>query len=273
MDFDVIHVPVSQSDAVPPEAMGTLGFIPAMPLLQPVPMQQQGTMTQPVPMQQQGTMTQPAPMQQQGTMTQPVQTQLQGAQPQIPAPGFQEELTNDMLFQNQGPVRQPEVYRIVKSALDSLYIPSVPEITKQVISYLEPKITQKLQSSKTSEPDLTSIITELINQNNAQIQEIAKLKTMNKTLERKYYIYNDHISKEKYRKSLLFIFSILVVVYFYFLKNSIDDINNLKPWDTDSKKELVNLSFVASLLIAASGFIFLYIALRDEELNVELAFN
>ena len=93
------------------------------------------------------------------------------------------------------------------------------------------------------------------------------------TLERKYYIYNDHISKEKYRKTMITIFSILVVVYLYFLKNSIDDINNLTPWDSDDKKCLVSLSFIASLLIAASGFIFLYIALRDEDLNVELAFN
>ena len=93
------------------------------------------------------------------------------------------------------------------------------------------------------------------------------------TLERKYYVYNNQISKEKYRKMMILIFSILVVVYIYFLKNSIDDINNLKPWDSYDKKNLVNLSFIASLLIAASGFIFLYIALRDENLNVELAFN
>ena len=39
------------------------------------------------------------------------------------------------------------------------------------------------------------------------------------------------------------------------------------------KKELITLSFIASLLIAISGFIFLYIAINDEDINVELAFN
>jgi len=92
-------------------------------------------------------------------------------------------------------------------------------------------------------------------------------------LERKYFIYNDHISKEKYRKIMILIFSILVIVYLYFLKDSYGDLKNIKPYDSDKKKDLTSLSFVGSLLIAISGFIFLYIAIMDEELNVELAFN
>ena len=93
------------------------------------------------------------------------------------------------------------------------------------------------------------------------------------SLERKYYIFNDLNSKTQYRKIIILIFSILVVVYLYFLKGSIDDIKSLKPTDSDKKKNLIYLSFIASLLIAISGFIFLYIALKDEDLNVELAFN
>ena len=92
-------------------------------------------------------------------------------------------------------------------------------------------------------------------------------------LERKYFIYNDIESKEKYRKIMIFIFSILIVVYLYFLKDSYNDIINLKPYDSDKTKKLIFLSFIGSLLIAISGFIFLYIAVNDEELNVELAFN
>lgn len=92
-------------------------------------------------------------------------------------------------------------------------------------------------------------------------------------LERKYFIYNDNISKEKYRKIIILIFSILIVVYLYFLKDSYEDLQNLKPYDSDKKKELITLSFIASLLIAISGVIFLYIAIQDEDLNVELAFN
>ena len=92
-------------------------------------------------------------------------------------------------------------------------------------------------------------------------------------LERKFFLCNDSVSKEKYRKIMILIFSILVVVYLYFLKDAYEDVKNLKSCDTEKKKNLVYLSFLASLLIAISGFIFLYIAYRDEELNVELAFN
>lgn len=92
-------------------------------------------------------------------------------------------------------------------------------------------------------------------------------------LERKYFVHNDLISKEKYRKVLVLIFSILLVVYIYFLKSSVDDIKNIKPYDSYEKKKLVYLSFVGSLLIAISGFIYLYIAYVDKSIDVEIAFN
>ena len=92
-------------------------------------------------------------------------------------------------------------------------------------------------------------------------------------LEEKYYLYNDNISKEKYRKIMIVIFSILIIVYLYFVKDSLDDYRNLKDNDSLKKKKLVTLSLIGSLLIAISGIIFLYIAYQDEELDVELAFN
>ena len=93
------------------------------------------------------------------------------------------------------------------------------------------------------------------------------------TLERKYFVYNDLKSRDKYRKLMIFIFSILIIIYLYFLKNSFNDIKNLNYYDTEEKKNLTYLSFIASLLIAISGFIFLYIAIKDEDIDVELAFN
>ena len=92
-------------------------------------------------------------------------------------------------------------------------------------------------------------------------------------LERNYYLTNNKYNRDRYRKVMIIIFSILIVVYVYFLKNSVEDLNNLEPTDSLKKKRLVTLSFFASLFIAGSGFIFLYIAIVDEELNVELAFN
>ena len=72
---------------------------------------------------------------------------------------------------------------------------------------------------------------------------------------------------------MIFIFNMLIVVYLYFLKDSLEDFRNLSVFDSDEKKKLVTLSFVASLFIAISGFIFLYIAFVDKQFDVELAFN
>lgn len=93
------------------------------------------------------------------------------------------------------------------------------------------------------------------------------------SLEKKYYLFNDLEAKGKYRKIIILIFSILLIVYLYFLNSSYSDLKDLSPCDTDKKKKLIYLSFIGSLLIAISGFIFLYIAISDEDLNVELAFN
>lgn len=92
-------------------------------------------------------------------------------------------------------------------------------------------------------------------------------------LERKYYVNGDSYSKNKYRDIMILIFSILIVVYFYFLYDSYKSINSLKDSDSEKKKRLIYLSFFASLLIFISGIIFLYIAISDTDLNVELAFN
>ena len=93
------------------------------------------------------------------------------------------------------------------------------------------------------------------------------------SLERKYFLFGDNISKEKYRKIMILIFSILIIVYCYFLKDSIDGLKKLKPTDSDKKKSLALYSFIASLLITISGFILLYIALNDKDIDVEIAFN
>ena len=92
-------------------------------------------------------------------------------------------------------------------------------------------------------------------------------------LERKYFKENDLKSREQYRSVIIGIFIVLVIVYSYFLYESYKDLKSLKPSDTDKKKKLVILSFIASLLILISGLIFLYIALKDEDLEIELAFN
>ena len=92
-------------------------------------------------------------------------------------------------------------------------------------------------------------------------------------LERKFYVNKDIDSKNKYRKIIIVIFSILIIVYFYFLVDSYNSVRDLNVNDNEKKKRLIYLSFLASLLIFISGIIFLYIAISDTDLNVELAFN
>lgn len=92
-------------------------------------------------------------------------------------------------------------------------------------------------------------------------------------LERRYFIYNGLESKEKYRKITIGIFTVLVVIYTYFFKDSYDDLKSLKPSDGEDKKRLTFLSFIGSLLIVISGIIYLFIAIKDKDVNVEIAFN
>lgn len=91
--------------------------------------------------------------------------------------------------------------------------------------------------------------------------------------EKKYYLNNDYNSKEKYRKLNIFICVVLVIIYLYFLKSSIDSLKELKPSDSEKRKKLVTLSLIGSLLITISGVIFLYISIVDKNIDVELAFD
>lgn len=92
-------------------------------------------------------------------------------------------------------------------------------------------------------------------------------------LERSYYLTGNNMSKEKYKSIIILIFSVLLIVYSYFVKSSYDDIKKLSKYDTLKKKDLTYLSFIASTFILISGVIFWYIAIIDDNLDIELAFN
>ena len=63
-------------------------------------------------------------------------------------------------------------------------------------------------------------------------------------LEKNYFIYNDNESKEEYRKIMVLIFGVLVIIYFYFLKSAVDDINKIRANDSKERKKLLYLSFI-----------------------------
>lgn len=91
--------------------------------------------------------------------------------------------------------------------------------------------------------------------------------------EKRYFLYNDLYAKKKYREILIFIFVILVIVYLYFFLDSYHEVENLTAYDSKKKKDLSKLSLFGSGLILLSGILFLYIAIVDTDINVEIAFN
>lgn len=91
------------------------------------------------------------------------------------------------------------------------------------------------------------------------------------SFEKKYFLYGNNYDKEKYRKITIVIFSIAVIIYFYFFVDSYKDVKN-NNYNTKSKS-YSELSFLGSTLILISGLIFLYLAVIDTDLDIELAFN
>ena len=91
--------------------------------------------------------------------------------------------------------------------------------------------------------------------------------------EKQYLLYNDEKARREYQSLLIIIFSILVIIYYHFTKNNYEDILKLNSSDTNKKIILTKASFIGTLLVLISGIIFLAIAVLDENIDVEIAFN
>lgn len=92
-------------------------------------------------------------------------------------------------------------------------------------------------------------------------------------LETEYIKTDSCEAKEKYRESLILIFSIVLIVYLYFFKDSLESLTTLTTCDNPKKVFLNQANFTASTLILIAGCIFLFIAIFDTELDTELAFS
>lgn len=88
-------------------------------------------------------------------------------------------------------------------------------------------------------------------------------------VERNYLKYKNKLDKEKYRLLLYIIFGTATLVYIYYTYSSYQDLKNSTP----EAYYLNELSLIASILVLISGFIYLYIITKDENISVELAFN
>ena len=91
--------------------------------------------------------------------------------------------------------------------------------------------------------------------------------------EKHFVPYNDEKSKKEYQNLMILIFSVLVIAYYYFAKDSLKDYQKLTPFDSKKKKNLTTASLIASIFILVSGLILLGIAITDEDIDIEIAFN
>ena len=91
--------------------------------------------------------------------------------------------------------------------------------------------------------------------------------------ETKFILYDDEKAKKEYQNIMILIFTILVIIYCYFTKDSYDDLKKLNESDSEKKKILHLVSFIGSFLVLISGFIFLGIVILDDEIDTEIAFN
>lgn len=90
--------------------------------------------------------------------------------------------------------------------------------------------------------------------------------------ERKYIIFGDISAKENYRNSLVLVFSIASIIYFYFFYSSYRSYKNLDKNGTESKKYFTVINLIATTLVLIAGILFLFIAIEDEELETEISF-
>lgn len=93
--------------------------------------------------------------------------------------------------------------------------------------------------------------------------------------EKHFILYEDNKSKKEYQKLMILIFSILVIAYYYFAKDSLEDYQKLTPFGSKKKRNLTTASLIASLFILVSGLILLGIAIEDDDIDIdiEITFN
>lgn len=91
--------------------------------------------------------------------------------------------------------------------------------------------------------------------------------------EKDFIINKNENSKKEYQALMILIFTILLFIYYYFTIDSYDGVKELTPLDSKKKIILRYASFVGSFLILISGIIFLIIAILDDNIDTEIAFN
>lgn len=90
-------------------------------------------------------------------------------------------------------------------------------------------------------------------------------------LEEEYIKKHDIKLKEKFRTINIYIFSIVLIIYIYFLITNYKRYQKIKYSKLDKQKELTNLAFIASIFFFLGGLLTLYTAIKSKNINDEIA--
>lgn len=102
---------------------------------------------------------------------------------------------------------------------------------------------------------------------------IIGLSFLGNKFEKDYYVNGNARDKEKYRIINIFIFSVALIIYIYFFRDNLNTVNKLKCSDSYNKILFNELNLFATTLVVVAGIIYLYIAIKDKDLDTEIAFN
>ena len=89
-------------------------------------------------------------------------------------------------------------------------------------------------------------------------------------LEEEYIKNKDDNLRKKFRKINVGVFSVVLIIYIYFLIVSYDRIKELKPDSKEKQKQITYLSFISSILFIIAGIISLYIAIESNNIDDEI---
>ena len=99
------------------------------------------------------------------------------------------------------------------------------------------------------------------------------LSLYNNQVERKFIIFNDYQSKEKYRFLQIFIFSVALIIYLYYAYDGYKDLKSLNIYDSKQKIIGTKLAYLSGILVAIATAILLYVAIFDTNVETEIFFN
>lgn len=95
----------------------------------------------------------------------------------------------------------------------------------------------------------------------------------NNKIEKEYFLTGNEEAKKLYRYINIFIFIVAIVVYLYFFYNDYNAVKDLNYKDSNKKQNLTKLALLGSTFILLSGLIFLYVVVKDKNIETEVAFN